>query len=77
MRRANGDLFIAMWDGFGFLQIGEDKEIKFHNIPLRRPTSFCFVPHLSKMFITSAKDDLTGELGAVMTFGIETGRQSL
>lgn len=71
----NGDLFIAMWDGFGFLQIGEDKEIRAHSLPLRRPTSFCFVPKLSKMFITSAKDDLSGELGTVMTFDTEKGKQ--
>ena len=68
----DSDLFIAMWDGSGVLQVQEEDQILRHHLPCVRPTSTLYVPGLSKLFVTSAADPAGGQGGAVFAshFGL-------
>lgn len=63
---AEGDLFIAMWDGFGFLQVRADNEILRHQVPCARPTSTLFMSEISKLFVTSAASASGEQSGAIL-----------
>ena len=61
----NGELLIAMWDGFSVLQVQAQNQMVRHELPCARPTSTLYVPELSKLFVTSAADPADGQRGAV------------
>ena len=66
----DGELLVAMWDGSNFLVVQRNGEIIRQRVSPSRPTSLCYVPKLSRIFVTSASDDAGLSTGALMVFDV-------
>ena len=67
-----GQLLIAMWDGFSILRVKSTSEILRYRVPCARPTSTLFKAEFSKFFVTTASNSTTAEKsGSVLVCNLE------